>query len=44
MVLSDANKRAHYNDILIKEYSISDAENTFESFFNEHGIIDEEEK
>jgi curved DNA-binding protein CbpA len=42
--LSDRNKRAHYDELLIKQYSLEDAHSTFDRFFNEHGIIDEEEE
>lgn len=43
-VLSDRNKRAHYDEILVKQYSLEDAQTTFDRFFNEHGLIDESEE
>ncbi len=43
-VLSDKNKRSHYNDMLKLEYSLEDANKTFEQFFGEHGINDEDEE
>lgn len=43
-VLSDRNKRSHYDELLSKEYSLQDANSTFERFFNEHGLVDEEEE
>lgn len=43
-VLSDRNKRAHYNDMLKLEFSLEDANKTFEQFFGQHGIMDEEEE
>lgn len=43
-VLSDRNKRAHYDELLSKEYSLADAQTTFDRFFNEHGIVDESEE
>lgn len=43
-VLSDANKRKHYDDMLRMQFSLEDANKTFEEFFGEHGIIDEEEE
>lgn len=43
-VLSDHNKRAHYDELLSKEYSMVDAQSTFDRFFNEHGIVDESEE
>lgn len=43
-VLSDRNKRAHYDELLMKQYSIQDANSTFEKFFNEHGIVDKSEE
>lgn len=43
-VLSDRNKRSHYDELLSKEYSLLDANSTFERFFNEHGLVDEEEE
>lgn len=42
-VLSDSNKRSHYNDMLKLEFSLEDANKTFENFFDEHGILDEDE-
>jgi len=39
-VLSDQNKRSHYDEILHKEYSLADAQATFDRFFNEHGFVD----
>ncbi len=39
-VLSDRNKRAHYDELLSKKYSLEDANATFEKFFNEHGMAD----
>lgn len=43
-VLSDHNKRAHYDELLHHEYSLADANSTFERFFNEHGLVDESEE
>ena len=43
-VLSNRNKRAHYDEMLSKHYSIDDAQKTFERFFDEHGMEDENEK
>lgn len=43
-VLSDRNKRAHYDEMLSRQYSLEDASATFEQFFNEHGIVDESEE
>ena len=43
-VLSNRNNRAHYDELLKKEYSMNDAHDTFERFFDEHGIEDETEK
>jgi DnaJ-class molecular chaperone len=43
-VLSDRNKRAHYDELLNNQYSLEDANSTFEKFFNEHDIVDEEEE
>ena len=37
-VLSDRNKRVHYDELLRREYSLEDANSTFERFFNQHGI------
>jgi DnaJ-class molecular chaperone len=42
--LSDRNKRSQYDEMLNKEYSLQDANTTFESFFNEHGIKNEDEE
>lgn len=39
-VLSDRNKRAHYDELLNKKYSLEDANKTFERFFNQEGILD----
>jgi DnaJ-class molecular chaperone len=38
-VLSDRNKRAHYDELLSKEYSLADAQKTFDRFFNEQGLM-----
>lgn len=43
-ILSDRNKRSHYDELLSKEYSLEDASATFDQFFNEHGIADETEE
>lgn len=43
-ILSDHNKRAHYDEILNREYSLADATSTFDRFFNEHGFADENEE
>jgi DnaJ-class molecular chaperone len=43
-VLSDRDKRAHYDEILVREYSLADANSTFDRFFNEHGFVDESEE
>lgn len=43
-VLSDRNKRSHYDELLTKAYSLQDANSTFDKFFNEHGIVDESEE
>jgi len=43
-VLSDKNKRSHYDEMLRLEFSLEDANNTFDEFFGEHGIVDEEEE
>ena len=34
-VLSDHNKRAHYDEMLHREYSLTDAQSTFNRFFSE---------
>ena len=39
-VLSDRNKRAHYDELLTKQYSLEDANSTFQKFFNEHSLKD----
>lgn len=39
--LSDRNSRGHYDELLQKQYSLEDANDTFEKFFSEHGMIDE---
>lgn len=39
-VLSNKNKRSHYDQILEKEYSMEDANQTFEKFFEEQGLND----
>lgn len=41
-VLADRNRRANYDAIMSKSYSLEDANATFERFFNEHGIVDEQ--
>ena len=43
-VLSDHNKRAHYDQLLNKHYSLEDAHSTFSRFFNQEGITNEEEE
>ncbi len=43
-VLSDRNKRSHYDELLNKKYSLEDANKTFERFFNQEGILDEKEE
>lgn len=43
-VLSDRNKRASYDQVLSRAYSLEDANSTFERFFNENGIVDENEE
>lgn len=43
-VLSDRNKRSHYDELLSHQYSLEDAHSTFDQFFNEHGIIDESQE
>lgn len=43
-VLSDRNKRAHYDELLSHSYNLQDANSTFERFFNEHGLKSEEEE
>ena len=43
-VLSDRNKRAQYDELLNKHYSLEDANSTFEKFFNEHGMVGEDEE
>ena len=42
--MSDNNKRSHYNSMLKFEFSLEDANKTFEQFFGENGILDEEEE
>jgi DnaJ-class molecular chaperone len=43
-VLSDHNKRADYDQLLHREYSIADAQSTFNRFFSEQGPLDENEE
>ena len=43
-VLSNRNSRSHYDELLIKQYSLEDANSTFERFYVENGIEDEGEK
>ena len=43
-VLSNRNSRLHYDELLQKQYSLQDAHQTFERFFDEHGIEEEAEK
>lgn len=37
-VLSNRNKRAHFDELYKKEYSMEDANKTFERFFEEEGM------
>lgn len=37
-ILSDSNKRSHYDSMLKFSFSLDDANKTFENFFGEHGI------
>jgi DnaJ-class molecular chaperone len=38
--LSDRGSRSHYDNLLQKKFDLEDAEKTFTSFFDEHGIVD----
>lgn len=37
-VLSNKNRRSHYDDVSHRQYSNDDADKTFEKFFEEHGM------
>ena len=39
-VLSNQNRRSHYDDVNHRQYSNEDANRTFERFFEEHGMED----
>lgn len=43
-VLSNQNRRAHYDDMNHREYGNEDADKIFERFYDEHGFEDESEK
>ena len=43
-VLSDRDSRAHYDELLQKQFNLEDAQNTFENFFEEFGMEDEKEE
>jgi len=37
-ILSNKNRRSHYDDVSHRNYSNEDADKTFERFFEEHGM------
>lgn len=39
-VLSNKNRRSHYDDFSHRQYSDQDADKTFERFYQEHGMED----
>jgi curved DNA-binding protein CbpA len=39
-VLSNRNRRSHYDDVSHRTYTNEDADKTFERFFEEHGMED----
>lgn len=43
-MLSNRNRRSHYDDINHRDYTDLDADKTFERFYQENGIEDENEK
>lgn len=43
-VLSNRNSRTHYDEMSSRSYTDEDAERTFQQFFQEHGMMDEDEK
>lgn len=43
-VLSNQNRRSHYDEVAHRDYTDQDADRTFERFYQEYGTQDESEK
>ncbi len=41
-ILSDKNKKANYDELVKNEFSIEEAEKTFEKFYSLNGIVNEQ--